>query len=407
MVEIKEFSGIRYNFVKLKKQNISLGELVCPPYDIISVELYKKLAKQKYNFVHLEFPEGKIVCSKKIFNETKKLFTSWLKSKILVQSKIPSVYISEEIFVYPAGSQNVYKRYGIYCIVKIDPEYKEILPHEETKQKPVEYRLELLKILLTQTSPVFFLVLDNGELSKQIKKYINILGDKPDINFKDIFGTEHKIWSIIGNKYITELKKFFENKKLVIADGHHRYRTAVEFYREVSNTKRNKFVNKKSVIENAGYVFGYICSVIDDGLLILPTHRSVAGKHLKNVIEKNFDLTPWDGKSQVKLVLYDSGEFKVMLPKKRLKITDYSSQISSVLLEETVLKDVPKEQIFYHQDMKEVISYADKYNGYAFLVEPVSKEQFKNIVSKKIVLPPKSTYFYPKVMAGGVCYRLV
>ncbi len=411
MVEIKEFCALHYNIDKLKKQGLSLSEVICPPYDVISSELQHKLLKQKYNFVNLELPRA--VKGKSKYISAKQKLVSWKRNKIVVKDSIPAIYLLQENFFYPPlpldkntsvkSSVKQYTRTGLFCIVKLDPEYKTILPHEHTKPKPVEDRLELIKTLKVQTSAVFCLVPDKDKkFLNWIQKIVSQL--KPIVIFKDSANTEHKIYKLVSKEKIDTIKKFFKNKKLIIADGHHRYKTALLYHKYLLDQKKTK--SSQIELLNSQYFMAYICSLSDDGLLILPTHRAVAGKFIEDSIHQYFDLHDWDGKELVKLVLYHKGEFKVMRIKHKLKLNlpPLIKDTPSVILNETVLKNVPKEQIFYHYDMKETISWADKYQGYAFLLEPISKEVFQQAVLNSYIFPPKTTYFYPKIMAGELFF---
>jgi uncharacterized protein (DUF1015 family) len=431
MVEIKEFCAIRYNKEKVKKLGIEFENLVCPPYDVISDQMYKMLAKHKYNFVHFELPFGIKNLGNKKYDKVKKVLTLWKKNKIFVQDNIPAIYVYEHTFCYPPATSvqatfdkksktvkpltsevKKYVRTGLFCITKIDPQYETILPHEQTKPKPIEDRLHLLETLNMQTSPVFCLVEDDKKvLNKTLEKIVT--NTTPTVVFNDNLGGVHKFYKVVSKEKIGFIKKFFLDKKLFIADGHHRYKTACEYLNRLHSlpaTGHKLKIKNKQIIENAEYFMTYICPLSDDGLLILPTHRAVVGKYIKDYIDKFFDLLPWDGKSKIELGLYHNGEFKIMVPKKIVansKLKVEIMKIPYVLLNETVLKDIPKEQIFYHQEIQEVICWAQKYGGYAFLLPPLSKDKFKFVVENKFLLPPKTTYFYPKVISGLCAYSLI
>lgn len=388
MVEIKEFRPVVYNIEKLKKLNVEFKDVVCPPYDIISEQQYRCLIRKKYNFVNLELPKGK---GNKKYQDAKKIFNTWKQSKIFVKQSTPSVYIYRHTFSYPEGSNKFYTRTGIFCLVKSDPEHKIILPHEQTKPKPLEDRLNLISSLNLQTSPPFFLIEDEDK--KFYNKLLEFLDKKYLVlNFKDDKGEEHKVYRIIyGMKELSWLKKFVLEKPLFIADGHHRYKITSEYLKKI---------NKK-------YLMGYICSFADEGLLILPTHRAVVGRYILEEVKNYFDLTNWDGKTQPKILLYCNGEFKVLKLKVKLKnINKNFQELPYVVLSETVFKNLSKEQIFYHQEMKEVVNFADKYNGCAFILPPITKDEFIKVVKNNLVFPPKTTYFYPKVLSGLFCYDL-
>ncbi|MCS7227658.1 MAG: DUF1015 domain-containing protein [Endomicrobia bacterium] len=393
MVEIKEFQPLVYNQYKLEKLKIKFQDIICPPYDVISETQHKSLLKKKYNFVNLEFPAGK---EKVKYVNAKKLLNLWIRNKILIKEELPSIYLHQHTFSYPAGSNIKYTRTGIFCLVKSDPEYKNILPHELTKPKPVEDRTNLINALKIQTSPPFFVVED-----KDRRFYRTILQMiKPQylvINFTDETGAQHKLYRIVeGTEKIEELKKIMKNKKLYIADGHHRYKVTSEYLKKI----------KKE------FLMGYICSLSDEGLLILPTHRAISGTHIIEELKKYFNLVSWDGKSKISMAVYHNGEFKVLKLKekfyqkyKKEKLLDNSYFLLDRILCELEGEQI-RQQIYYHQEMKEVTSFAEKYNGCAFIMPAITKQEFVSIVDKGEIFPPKTTYFYPKVPCGFVIYDI-
>lgn len=390
MVEIKEFQPLIYNLEKIKKLKIDFKDIICPPYDVISPQQHRSLLRKKYNFVHLEFPKE----TKNKYLTAKKTFSVWKRSKILVKDEHPSVYVYQHKFKHPYIPDKYYTRVGIFCLIKADPEYETILPHEHTKPKPLEDRAKLLSTLNLQTSSPFFVVED------KIGKLKNILDDiaKPKyliLNFTDDQQHEHKLYRIVKSvKEVTEIKKFLEKQNLYIADGHHRYKVTTEYLKSIGKS----------------YLMGYICSSYDEGLIILPTHRALPTAHTLQEIAKYFDFVGWDGKSRVEILVYHRGEFKVAKLKKEFQRKFKNIAYNSYFLLDKVLCEVEGEKIryemFYHQEMKEVVNFAEKYNGVAFILPPVIKEEFFEIVNKKLVFPPKSTYFYPKVPAGLLCYDI-
>ncbi|MCS7151010.1 MAG: DUF1015 domain-containing protein [Endomicrobia bacterium] len=386
MVEILEFQPLIYNTEKISRQRIEFKDLICPPYDVISPAQHKSLLRKKYNFVNLELPKG----SGKIkYKNARKTLTVWKRSKVLVKDEHPSIYVYEHTFKYPEDSQKVYKRTGIFCLVKADYSYEKILPHEQTKPKPLEDRMYLIKTLGVQTSPPFFLVEDSD------KEFTNILSGLKKtkylvLSFKDELGCEHKLYRVIeGIPEVNKIKNYIKQKPLYIADGHHRYKVTCEYLKEI----------------NQEFLFGYICSLEDEGLLILPTHRALAEKHIIDGVRKFFEFTDWDGKSKIDIVLYICGEFKVLKLKPQYR---FSEKNPYFLLDKILLQlegEQIRQHIFYHNDLKEVISFADKYGGCAFIMPPVSKEEFVRIIKKRIIFPPKSTYFFPKVPCGLLVFE--
>ncbi|MEN3014175.1 MAG: DUF1015 domain-containing protein [Endomicrobiia bacterium] len=389
MVEIKEFHGLIYNQQKLSKLKVNFKDLICPPFDTISSSLHRSLLLKKYNFVNLELPKG---TGQKKYQNAKKILSSWKRSKIIVEDDLPSIYLYSHKFSYPVGCEKQYTRYGIFCLIKADPSYTDIIPHEHTNPKPIEERAKLISALNAQTSSPFFIVEDEK------KEFYNLLLKlaKPQYLFittKDSLGDEHKIYKIVDSKLIGKIKDILKRKKLYIADGHHRYKVTCEYLKK----------NKKE------YLLGYICSLEDEGLLILPTHRALAGSHIVEELKKYFDFLDWDGKSNVEIVFYHKGSFKTLKPKISFKDTAKIINNQPYFLLDRVLRELEGEKItqhiFYHQEIKEVVNFADKYDGCAFILPAVKKEEFSKVLKDKIIFPPKSTYFYPKVFCGFVFYE--
>jgi uncharacterized protein (DUF1015 family) len=384
MIEIKEFQPLVYSLEKLNKLKIDFKDVVCPPYDVISPQQHRVLLRKKYNFVNLELPKG---TTNKKYSNAKKILSLWKKNKVVVKEEIPSVYIYQQVFEYPKNSGKFYTRYGMFCLVKADPEYKTVLPHELTKPKPLEDRTNLLNTIGVQTSAPFFVVEDEEKKFFELLK--NLAKEKYKIiSFTDEENIQHSLYRIVkGIKELEEIKKILQKKFLIIADGHHRYKVTIEYLKKI----KHKFL------------MGYICSSSDEGLLILPTHRALPEIHIYEELKKYFEFVEWDGKSEVKILFYKNGEFKVMKPKLKKSVKEQPYFLLDKILCELEGEQI-RQQMFYHQEMKEVINFADKFNGCAFILPPVGKDEFVKIVKERKVFPPKSTYFYPKVISGLMFY---
>jgi len=150
----------------------------------------------------------------------------------------------------------------------------------------------------------------------------------------------------------------------------------------------------------------YIGSLADPGLLILPTHRGVCAPRTGTLIDRFFIRREWDGTTRERIVLYREGSmWSLHLRDRSLTRSSPLGDIACILLDNTVLRGVPPENIFYHQDRQRVIAWAEACGGWAFLVEPVTPAVFRRVVRRGLLLPPKATYFYPKVVAGGLLYE--
>jgi len=381
MVEIKPFRAVRY------KSN-DLSKLICPPYDIISSEQKQQLQKQsKFNWVNIELPDS--------YRSANKLLSECLKNKVLIQDKKQSIYLYQQEFCNTFHkTKKTFIRTGFYCITKIDQDY--ILKHEKTSDKPVKDRLNLLKTVKSNVSPIFCLVPDK---TKKILKQLKSMSvkQKPQICFK--VGKEiHRLWVVNDDKLINKLTGILSNKKILIADGHHRFRTSMT-YRDIASK------NKGFTGMPYDYCLTYICSMSDPGLLILPTHRVVnLSKELQERVLACFDLSCWDGKSNPELALYKSGEFKILTLKPKYR--QYFKLPAVTILDKFVLYSVLKENIIYTKDVHDAVRLAGQTdNSAAFLLEPPSMESIYELSMKNKVMPHKSTYFYPKVPAGVVTYK--
>ena len=219
MAIIKEFSALRFT-----NKAGDIGTLCCPPYDIISeAEKQALLKKNEYNLIKLELPE-QTDAGYKGAGDT---FKAWQQNGILATDDVPSLYIYEEKFSVK-GVDYAFK--GFVCYVKL-AEFSEgiVLPHEETLSKAKTDRFNLINATGCSFSQIYSLYSDkNGDTAR-------ILGElssgAPDQTFTDDAGVTHSLWIVPKCDKTAEICRQFENRKLYIADGHHRYETALNHRR--------------------------------------------------------------------------------------------------------------------------------------------------------------------------------
>ncbi|NLO89599.1 MAG: DUF1015 domain-containing protein [Clostridia bacterium] len=436
MAVIKPFKGIRYNTEKIK----SLEDVVTPPYDVIDSQAQEKYYnRHPYNIIRLEL--GKTSPSdtheNNRYTRAKKYFNKWLEEDILIRDKEPAIYFYEQGF--SCGSKQ-YIRRGFFCAVKLEDYNKNIiLPHEETLPKAKEDRLNLMRQCLANFSPVFGLYIDKEKNEEEIFKKLNTI--EADINFIDENGQSHKVWAVSDPDVIQKFQSLLEDKQIFIADGHHRYETALQFSKEMG-------------MENANHAMITLVNIYDSGLVIFPTHRLL--QNLKDFEPDKF-LANLKQHYETESVLFDELDNKSTIPqaaekiRKELKANsdqfhrfgtylggnyvhfinipknsnmpadpqksqEWNSLDVSVLQKMVLEKFLSigeqerKEGSFLKYVRDEVEALTDVQKGIcqaALLVNPTKIEEVIAVAKNGEKMPQKSTYFYPKLITGLVINSLV
>lgn len=409
MAYIKPFKALHYNS-KLLSQ---IENLVCPAYDIIQnneVKIYTQ--KHENNIIKLEKPIG-LNC----YENTANILKSWQNNSILTQDTTNSIYIYQEQFKIN-GTKKVIT--GIICLVKLENfRNKVVFPHEKTHSNAKIDRFELIKAANCNFSPIFSLY--NDENSK-ITNIINKVSSKePFINFTDDNNISHNLWKISDDNLISKICDNFKNKKLYIADGHHRYETALNYKNYLHSHKSSKHLQN-----NAGFVMMYLVDINTKDLTILPTHRMI--KNISNFnpydiiqkckenffvkkapiknIEQNLKLAHSNNIHSIGLYFGGNNYFQLE-----------NNKLSSETLDVDILQDFILSPIFnldannssiqnkidYTINLKKAISSVNSSKFQcAFLLNPTSIEQIMNKAMNFEKMPQKSTYFYPKPITGLV-----
>lgn len=436
MADIRPFRGVHYNKSLLK----DWSAVICPIYDIISPQLQQELyLRSEYNFVRLEFGRDlpQDTASDNKYTHSAVTLEQWLKEGIIETDKAPAIYLHDQYFEYK-GKQ--YKRRGVITRVRLEERDKGVIrPHEGTMAGPKSDRLSLLWALQANTSPIFALFEDRG---KQIASLLSSQERlKPLIRLKKIGGEAHVVWAITEPAVIAKISSNLAALPLYIADGHHRYESALNYKRERMNCEPSA-----SADEPFNFVMMTLIDFADPGLMILPPHRLVRGisksgmDRLMTKLESFFEIEElsldslgiWE---HIDDLLARTGEVRVMLfgpvaqrifilkPRdlavtskmmpyfhseiyKRLDV----SIIDHVILEKLLglSSDEEKTNLAYSYDRGDAIGkvLSQEYQ-LAFLLNPVKPEVIKAIADVGDRMPRKSTYFYPKLPAGLILNCLV
>ncbi len=421
MPEIKPFRGIRYSLEKIE----NLADVITQPYDQITDEMEKEYKKRSpYSFVNLvltHYADGHD--RKKEYENAKNCVENWLRDGIFIKEKEDSIYPYFQDFTLEG---KVFTRRGFICRLRLEELGKgNILPHEKTLSKPKEDRLNLTRITKKDFEPVFLLYTDpRNVVMDTIERECK---DLPLVEVKDDWGVTHRLWRISDKDIIESIGSTLRDAIFVIADGHHRYETAINYLNELRVAGTDHPANFKMVT---------LVNIQDSGLVILPTHRLVMNlndfkiddfvkktteffeikkitrQDLKSALEKekmySFGLYSKDNCFILKLK--DLKYMEKFLPDRSQEYQSLDVAILHTILIEGILGIKPEkveEHIRYQRGIEETLKKVDSGEfQFAFLMNPTRPEQVRDVASKRERMPQKSTDFYPKLISGLVFYDI-
>lgn len=423
MPSIRPFKAVIYN----KKQIKDYARVVAPPYDVISSPMQEALYKKhKKNIVRLIL--GKIKKSDNIsdnrYVRAKKFMESWLKENVLSRDSRESIYLYSQKYKY---DNRWIARTGFISLIRLEvADRKKVLPHENTLKAPKLDRLNLMRNVAANLSPIFMLYEDDrDEISNILKKNISLKKPFIDISIDNI---RNRVWKISKRSDIEKIEKFMKNKDVFIADGHHRYETAVNYAAEIENSNA-----PKSLKNNSKYALAYFCKLDDRSLTILPTHRLVKdiGRLNKNVIlEKlreffiikeynsagNLISTLKELRSCHTFGMYMGSKKFYCLMLKNEEIARNSmgkgspdwKNLDVAILHLVIIQNIlairdEDDNIEFIKDACEAVKLVDKGRfKIAFLLNPTKVSEMKKVARHGEKMPRKATYFYPKLLSGLV-----
>lgn len=440
MAKIVPFRGIVYNPKKVS----NLSTVATPPYDVITPQ--EQIAfynSNPYNIIRLTLGltfETDVPGNNR-HTRSASFFNEWLKEEIMIQDPLPTFYLTSIDFSID-GSQ--IKRWGLISLVALETfEKGVVLPHEKTFSRIKAERLELMKSCHINESQIFSLYSDPENVVIAILRSACNEAE-PDMKFTGSFGHFHQLWRITDSIVHKEIVDFMKEKSLFIADGHHRYETALNYMKWMAD-KTLGFSKEHP----ANFTMMYLCSMEDPGLVVLPAHRmlkSVSHEQagLLNEAEKYFDITgiPFESgipaeavaekwsqimnaetpQTRIGVMIKNDPMGYLLSLKPGIMQQKFSHEMSESMLEldVTVLTRLILMEILGldHQqlDNEAVISYSSKIadvaeslraeNTTAFILKATRIEQVKRIAESGEIMPRKSTYFYPKVITGQVLNSL-
>lgn len=416
MAKILPIKGIRYN-----TQLVDPEDVTSPPYDVISPgNLDHLLAKHPKNVVRLilgqELPEDGE--SDNRYTRATEYMSTWLADGTLVQDPKSVFYIYEQNFSFEGQPRTVR---GFIALVKLqDYDEKIILPHENILQKPKAHLKPLIAATNANLDSVYGLYPDSDHSIDAILD--RIAETTPAEIATDSQGARHRLWVLDDEAVISELTESMADLQIVIADGHHRYQTSLEYRDEMR--KRDGHPKGEQPYD---YVLMTLVNLYSPDLLVLPTHRMVGNlsdeilDSLDNRLADSFtlaesdrdsiitDMEPYMGRA---LGIYRAGRAYLAAPKPATSTAEpdvfiLHRDIMSRILE--IDTSVPELQgrVAYTRDASEAMDAVDQGEyQIAFILNPISLEAVLEVVRTGQRMPQKSTYFYPKLLSGLVMRRI-
>ncbi|HET9921789.1 MAG TPA: DUF1015 domain-containing protein [Ktedonobacteraceae bacterium] len=431
MAEVQPLRGIRYN----REAVGDLAQVVTPPFDVISSKAQEAYyARSPYNVIRLELTKGEPGDHGLNTRYTRAAATygEWRYNGVLGQDERPAFYLYQQRFMH--GGQT-YTRTSLLARVRLEPwSAKVVLPHERTLSKPKDDRLHLLQATATQFSPLMTLYEDpQGRIRRLLSRY----AAQPEVTITDEAQEQHLLQPITDEEQITLIQDFFAERQLFIADGHHRYETALNYRREV----RERLKDAADTEDAANYVMMALVDIDDPGMLVLPTHRLLHGlseQALSQLTRQNLEqyfavqelgLTV-DGEALLKqlaqsgqqapslvlrtpeqtwlLSLNEQGRGHVAQSGHAPAWNELDVAVAHKLVLEALLglseADITAGQnVYYVHDAEEALQAVTRDEAQAALLLNATRvRQISEVAKADELMPQKSTYFYPKLITGLV-----
>ncbi len=420
MTEIKPFKGTRYN-----SKLVDPSVVVAPPYDVINEAQQEMLYKKHpYNTIRLILGKQHDDDNEKNnrYTRARKFIDEWTQSNVLIRDSAPSIYLYVQKFTIHGKA---YERHGFVTLMRLE---SDIYTHEKTLAKPKEDRFELMKACEGNMSPIFVLYDDE-------KRCVECITISPAIHTLIAHikegDEEHFFYRITDEKIINTVQKLLSDQRVYIADGHHRYETAIR-YRDYMFSQHGK--NEQA---SYNYVLAYFTNISDQGLVILPTHRIVhevpyTEEEFIKKLKPVFDVKLF-GSTMDKTAIHD-WEKEIERSGKACGVRFYGTDNLYILYNyrQNSLKNDPTPEALKSLDVfilnKEILegilnipestfstggrlSYfheldtaltSMKPGDVAFVLNAPSAKDVKAVALKGLNMPQKTTFFYPKLLSGLV-----
>jgi uncharacterized protein (DUF1015 family) len=426
MAEVIPLRGCLYNPAMIQ----DMGEVLCPPYDMIAPELHEELKRlSNYNAVHLEGGEQPDPETLEIdYKKASELFQQWLSEKVLVRDEQPCFYLMKHGFEYRGQTKS---QLGLFANIGLaDYDENIVFPHEFTREPAVLDRVALLEHSKTQFSPIMTNYRDSSGALRFL--FNQVIESPPILSVTDSSDGNIDLWRISDHVLHEKITEFFKDVPLFLADGHHRYEAALR-YQRLQKESESYYPGTGS-----DYVMMSLVEFDDPGLLLLPYHRIINGlteaelSRVREALDELFEVQPvrledknveallddvaFLGSDRHALAMIGPRESEAYLLMLRPSV-DWQSwgklAISEAwVLEEKILRPILGDRLTQHVNYghDHQLCVDQVLNGeqqLGFLLKPFPMDAFETIVGQGQKLPSKSTFFYPKLPTGLVINQII
>jgi uncharacterized protein (DUF1015 family) len=461
MVQIEPFKGYRYNNEIVQ----DYSSVIAPPYDVIDSDLQKLLhQRSEYNISKLtkgvNLPDDDKDNNQ--YTRAAELLNNWINDNIIIQEERPTIYVLAQEFTIGSGeAQKILTRVGFIALLKLEEfcignknQNSEkcigVHQHEETLPKDIEDRLCLCRTTLTNFGQIFAIYPDHELKTETL--LAEVMSQHPVMTAQDDEGVTHKLWLMQDSEQINKLKSILSNKSVIIADGHHRYKTALKLQEEHND-------ENDPIRDSSNYRMITFVNMLNQGLVILPTHRLIQkiedfnSEKLLLDLEQDFIINKYriegeDDSSARNSMFSDlktefeagqhafglyckTGHYYLLTLKEITKMDKVEGRSTAwrnldvSILHQLILDDllgIDKKKlesgtitggayIEYIKDIGNAVQSAiDKVNnsGYQalFFMNPTRASEVESVATNHETMPQKSTFFYPKIFTGYVINKL-
>jgi uncharacterized protein (DUF1015 family) len=437
MALIEPFRALRYD-----PSRVSVAQVVTQPYDKITPEMQERYySASEHNLVRVILGKQHAGdhAGENTYTRAARSFQDWRRQGIFLQDGEPALYLYVQRFTVP-GATAERERRGIIALGRIE-DYSAgvVFRHEQTLAKPKADRLDLLRATRAHFGQLFMLYSDPaGEIEGQLNP-----GGDPDLEVRDEYGVWHRLWKVTDSRLIDLVRDKMRGKNLVIADGHHRYETALNYRNEQRNQRAAGRQAENSSPAPYEWVMMTLVNMDSPGLVILPTHRVVHDlpsfsaatfREGASVYFSVEEVDPAVDAARAMVILREAGRIgtaMLAITANRVFLLDRPKQVSAdffsglslrqqaldvVQLHKCLLEGVlgiseeairEQNNVRYIRDIGEAMAQVrEGAANVAFLMNPVRMAQVRDIAFAGEVLPQKSTDFYPKLLTGLTIYAL-